>query len=678
MLSTHFKLKFLLKKLILILAFFFLADAASLHEIDESYQLPVNILDIDGDQNYDALTDGILILRSLFGLEGSELISGVVSENGVYQTADSIQARLTTFKPLFDVDKDGQIDALTDGLLILRFLFGLSDESLVNNTISQGAERFSPLEISQYLAELSPQLNKPDWEGISFYAEEPQGTQWIDATYRRLTESEQADSAYSSLITNYTRTNLGLFFHQNNGLVNAIVDDFEGSEGSDNWGIDIGDQIAIADINGDGFEDIIMSHRFAPNKSTWKAKAPILILVNQRNGLLEVDPCIFENCAIPYSNEAYLPHVDDFNGDNILDFITIGADPVVLISSENGIKDSSQNFKSMLIDQRVGGSTESIGDVWTHTTAVGDLDNNGTVDMYIPDYILDRNEPCGGHPAGCHNYTLLNDGNGSFVVGSADFPFTGNVWGSAIADFDNDGYGDILISLDDIQENHIFYTHKHWDTSSGMIMFGNSEGNYKSNITYLDTSLLGEHFVGLEFFIDDLDSDGDQDIIAIQTGDRADYYKGNEIQIFRNNGDRTFDDISSDFVDRSLEPYLETHINLDFKLPAAYFQYTDIDNDGDKDLWPKTGQYNQPYYLRTDSGFKLAGLAGTILDYGEEANNCENQCASTFYAGLAIDIDKNGLTDFFQMEVIDSVENKSGYVASQLMTIKDPFNEEAD
>ena len=168
MLSTHFKLKFLLKKLILILAFFFLADAASLDEIDESYQLPVNILDIDGDQNYDALTDGILILRSLFGLEGSELISGVVSENGVYQTADSIQARLTTFKPFFDVDKDGQIDALTDGLLILRFLFGLSDESLVNNTISQGAERFSPVEISQYLAELSPQLNKPDWEGISF------------------------------------------------------------------------------------------------------------------------------------------------------------------------------------------------------------------------------------------------------------------------------------------------------------------------------------------------------------------------------------------------------------------------------------------------------------------------------------------------------------------------------
>ena len=45
---------------------------------------------------------------------------------------------------------------------------------------------------------------------------------------------------------------------------------------------------------------------------------------------------------------------------------------------------------------------------------------------------------------------------------------------------------------------------------------------------------------------------------------------------------------------------------------------------------------------------------------------------------IDIDIDKNGLTDFFQMEIIDSVNNKNGYVASQLMTIKDPFNGEAD
>ena len=120
-------MKSLLIKLILILSFTISLCAMASNQIDDPSQLSVNILDIDGDQNYDALTDGILILRSLFGLEGSELISGAVSDNGIYQNAESIQSRLTTFKPYFDVDQNGQIDALTDGLLILRFLFGLSD-----------------------------------------------------------------------------------------------------------------------------------------------------------------------------------------------------------------------------------------------------------------------------------------------------------------------------------------------------------------------------------------------------------------------------------------------------------------------------------------------------------------------------------------------------------------------
>ena len=36
-------------------------------------------LDIDGNNQYDALTDGLLILRNMFGLDGSSLIAGAVS-----------------------------------------------------------------------------------------------------------------------------------------------------------------------------------------------------------------------------------------------------------------------------------------------------------------------------------------------------------------------------------------------------------------------------------------------------------------------------------------------------------------------------------------------------------------------------------------------------------------------
>ena len=64
------------------------------------------------------------------------------------------------------------------------------------------------------------------------------------------------------------------------------------------------------------------------------------------------------------------------------------------------------------------GGHDNIGHVWTHTTAYGDLDNNGTIDLYIPFNIVDRTEECSTSPAGCHNYTLLNDGYGNFTLGS--------------------------------------------------------------------------------------------------------------------------------------------------------------------------------------------------------------------------------------------------------------------
>ena len=88
----------LLKIVVLILSFFpFVCVVASseslLNKSIDSNGVPINILDIDGDQNYDALTDGVLILRSLFGLEGQELISGAASDNSLYQTAESIESR---------------------------------------------------------------------------------------------------------------------------------------------------------------------------------------------------------------------------------------------------------------------------------------------------------------------------------------------------------------------------------------------------------------------------------------------------------------------------------------------------------------------------------------------------------------------------------------------------------
>ena len=52
---------------------------------------------------------------------------------------------------VFDIDKNGDVDALTDGLIILRYLFGLRGESLVDGAIGANSLRATATDIEAYL-----------------------------------------------------------------------------------------------------------------------------------------------------------------------------------------------------------------------------------------------------------------------------------------------------------------------------------------------------------------------------------------------------------------------------------------------------------------------------------------------------------------------------------------------
>ncbi|HAB37066.1 MAG TPA: hypothetical protein DCE52_03515, partial [Rhodobacteraceae bacterium] len=112
-------------------------------------------IDIDGDGEFDALTDGLLLLRSMFELTDSALISNVIGRNAVYSGADEIEYRISSISTDLDIDNDGRVDALTDGLLILRYLFELNGEPLVSDVISINAQRTLPEEIELYLDSLA-------------------------------------------------------------------------------------------------------------------------------------------------------------------------------------------------------------------------------------------------------------------------------------------------------------------------------------------------------------------------------------------------------------------------------------------------------------------------------------------------------------------------------------------
>ena len=113
-------------------------------------------LDIDDDGGADALTDGLLIIRNLFGFSGESLVSNALApEANVTDSAD-ISARIASMADALDVDADGEVDALTDGLMIIRRLFGFSGESLVSDALAPEATRTDPDEIQAYIDGLVP------------------------------------------------------------------------------------------------------------------------------------------------------------------------------------------------------------------------------------------------------------------------------------------------------------------------------------------------------------------------------------------------------------------------------------------------------------------------------------------------------------------------------------------
>ncbi len=120
--------------------------------------IPSGSIDLDGNEKYDALTDGLLLLRGMFGLDGSALVTGTIAPDATYTESVDIESRIATLGDLADIDGNGQIDALTDGLLTLRYLFGLQGDTLINGVVAGDATRKTAEEIEAHLETLMPAL----------------------------------------------------------------------------------------------------------------------------------------------------------------------------------------------------------------------------------------------------------------------------------------------------------------------------------------------------------------------------------------------------------------------------------------------------------------------------------------------------------------------------------------
>ncbi len=120
--------------------------------------LSPKIVDADGNTGYGIETDAVLILRYLLGFTGTALTNNAIggTPSPTRNNAALIIAYLNDVRPYLDIDGDGEVKPLTDGLLILRHLLGQSSAPLVNGALPFDVLRPNASALKNYLNSITP------------------------------------------------------------------------------------------------------------------------------------------------------------------------------------------------------------------------------------------------------------------------------------------------------------------------------------------------------------------------------------------------------------------------------------------------------------------------------------------------------------------------------------------
>ena len=94
-------------------------------------------------------------MRFLFGFTGTTLTQGALGV-GATRTGPQIEEYLARAGAALDADGDDTLQALTDGVLALRFLFGFSGDVLVTGALDPDATRTDPAAVADFLDRLMP------------------------------------------------------------------------------------------------------------------------------------------------------------------------------------------------------------------------------------------------------------------------------------------------------------------------------------------------------------------------------------------------------------------------------------------------------------------------------------------------------------------------------------------
>jgi hypothetical protein len=117
-------------------------------------------LDVDGDNQVLANTDGAAILRVMQGMSTASVASHVLSPKATVSASD-LPAAILAQAPWLDIDGNGKVDASTDGVLLLRSLLGFRGSAVTDGVLGANSERTTWDAIRTYLTTKCGTTNIP-------------------------------------------------------------------------------------------------------------------------------------------------------------------------------------------------------------------------------------------------------------------------------------------------------------------------------------------------------------------------------------------------------------------------------------------------------------------------------------------------------------------------------------
>jgi hypothetical protein len=372
--------------------------------------------------------------------------------------------------------------------------------------------------------------------------------------------------------------------------------------------------IAFADFNGDGYDDMFLHPVYSEGGvggfSSVKTEYELYMYENGEYKYHQID---FGNQSTPLVYLAREILVGDYDNDGDPDLYSgnFGIDDNLGINTEKSLF-IINNYN---ID-RTFGYKENPHSEGVHEASSADIDNDGDLDIYSRGR-LGITQPYSPFFKNIGNFELemwnyfgqdvnifVDDINSS----EADwqYSYSENLMGSELIDVNKDGYVDlILVGFEWEDEFRVL-----WGSSSG---FKTSDVSF---IPQVETSAAFEMGKAPDIYVEDIDSDGVNEIIILRTGGNGQnnntsigiFYAGWYLQILKLTNSKQLIDVTNTLIEDFYSDQTEDFCGNPSNNWIYWIVVDDYDNDGNLDIYNKM-MSNRPLHRWEWNGSKFIKIS---------------------------------------------------------------------